>query len=102
MGWNHVSRSLGNKHTLVKDVLLQEDKNSELWWFMTGNTDCHDSVIEKKRKQELKERFTASVFTYQVNRVKHLNFSYRGTAGVRQITVVIADGQSAQSCRDTK
>lgn len=43
------------------------------------------------------EGFTVFVFTYQVDSVKHLDFSYRGTAGVRQVTVIIADGKGTQS-----
>lgn len=38
-----------------------------------------------------------SVFTHQVDCVKHLDFSYRGTAWVGQVTIVIADGKGAQS-----
>lgn len=45
------------------------------------------------------EGFTVFVFTYQVDRVKHLDFSYRGAAGVRQVTVIIADGKGTQSWR---
>lgn len=41
------------------------------------------------------------VFTYQIDRVKHLNFSYRGTAGVGKVTVIITDGKGTQSWRDT-
>lgn len=42
--------------------------------------------------------WTVVVFTHQVDCVKHLNLSYRGAAWVRQITIVVADGKSAQSC----
>lgn len=35
--------------------------------------------------------------TYQVDGVKHLDFSYRSAARVGQVTVVIADGQGAQT-----
>lgn len=37
-------------------------------------------------------------FTYQVDCVKHLDFSYCSAARVGQVTIVIADGQRAQSC----
>lgn len=40
------------------------------------------------------------MFTYQVDCVKHLDFSYRSAARVRQITVIIADRKGAQSWRD--
>lgn len=41
------------------------------------------------------------VLTHQVDRVKHLNFSYRGAARVGQIAVVIADREGTQSWRHT-
>lgn len=44
--------------------------------------------------------FIDSMFTYQIHCVKHLNFSYCSTAWVAKITVVIADGEGAQSCRN--
>lgn len=37
--------------------------------------------------------------TYQVDRVEHLDLSYCSAARVGQVTVVVADGQRAQSCR---
>ena len=40
------------------------------------------------------------VVTYQIDCVKHLNLSYRSTAWVGKITVVVADGQGAQSWRN--
>lgn len=38
-----------------------------------------------------------SRFTYQVNGVKHLDFAYRGTARIRQVTVIVADGKGTQT-----
>lgn len=37
------------------------------------------------------------MFAYQVDCVKDLDFSYGSAAGVGQVTVVIADGQGAQT-----
>lgn len=45
----------------------------------------------------VKDLCGASV-TYQVDCVKHLDFSYCSAARVGQITIVIADGQGTQSC----
>lgn len=52
------------------------------------------------KKYTTKQRALQFVFTYQVDRVKHLNFPYRSTAWVCQVTVIIADGKGTQSWRN--
>lgn len=49
-----------------------------------------------------REHSAWAAFPYQVDRVEHLDLPYRGAAWIRQVTVVIADGESTQSWREAQ
>lgn len=57
---------------------------------------------ERSTLRALLKNWTVAVFTHQVDCVKHLNFTYRGAAWVRQIAIVVADGKRAQSCKNNE
>lgn len=78
--------------TIVRGALLGHERQ----WLMTANTGFFTEIIFRKEKQ-WKICGGASV-TYQVDCVKHLDFSYCSAAWVGQITIVIADGQGTQPC----